>query len=123
MSIYPKYAKIRTQWMGPGQDPYAIEIVTDEGVTGCAVNYGGGPASCLIIAQHFSRFLLGEDPFNIEMLWDQMYRSTMPYGLDGVTGMAMRGVDVALWHLMGKALGSPYKSCSEAKRETPSLAT
>lgn len=107
MSVYPEYARVRSLWMGPGQDPYAIEIVTDQGLTGHAVNYGGGIASCMIIAQHFSRFLIGQDPFNIELLWDQMYRSTMPYGLGGVTAMAMSGVDLALWDLMGKALQQP----------------
>ncbi len=107
MSNYPQYAKLRSLWMGPGQDPYAIEIVTDEGLVGCAVNYGGGAPACLIIAQHFSRFIIGQDPFNIEMIWDQMYRSTMPYGLGGVTAMAMSGVDLALWDLMGKALQQP----------------
>ncbi len=110
MSVYPKYAKLRSLWMGPGQDPYAIEIFTDEGVTGFAANYGGGEAACLIIAKHFTRFLIGEDPFNIEKLWDQMYRSTLPYGLGGVTGMAMSGVDLALWDLIGRALKQPvYK--------------
>jgi L-alanine-DL-glutamate epimerase-like enolase superfamily enzyme len=107
MTVYPKYAKVRSLWMGPGQDPYAIEILTDEGVTGCAVNYGGGPAACVVIAQHFSRFLIGEDPFNIEKLWDQMYRSTLPYGLGGVTAMAISGVDLALWDLIGRALKQP----------------
>jgi hypothetical protein len=57
MSVYPQYARIRTQWMGPGQDPYAIEILTDEGVTGVATNYGGGPFACGVIEKHFSRFL------------------------------------------------------------------
>jgi L-rhamnonate dehydratase len=39
-----------------------------------------------------------------------MYRSTLPYGLGGVTAMAMSGVDLALWDLMGKALRQPvYK--------------
>ncbi len=107
MSLYSKYARLRSLWMGPGQDPYAIEIFTDEGVTGCAVNYGGGPAACHVIAQHFRRFLVGADPFDIEMLWDQMYRSTLPYGLGGVTSMAISGVDLALWDLMGKALKQP----------------
>lgn len=107
MSVYPKYARLRSLWMGPGQDPFAIEIVTDEGVTGFAANYGGGEAACVVIAKHFSRFLLGEDPFNIEKLWDQMYRSTLPYGLGGVTAMAISGVDLALWDLMGKALNQP----------------
>jgi L-alanine-DL-glutamate epimerase-like enolase superfamily enzyme len=107
MSRYPRYAGLRTQWMGPGQDPYAIEIHTDEGVTGVAANYGGGSFACSVIKHHFERFLIGSDPFDIELLWDQMYRSTMPYGLGGVTSMAISGVDLALWDLMGKALGQP----------------
>ena len=110
MSIYPEYARSRTHWMGPGQDPYAIEIFTDDGASGFAVNYGGGAFACAVIHQHFSRFLIGQDPFNIETIWDQMYRSTMPYGLGGVTAMAMSGVDLALWDLIGKVLGQPvYK--------------
>lgn len=118
MSTYFKYARIRSLWMGPGQDPYAIEIMTDEGVTGCAVNYGGGAFSCAVIQKHFSRFLIGQDPFNIEMIWDQMYRSTMPYGLGGVTAMAMSGVDLALWDLMGCALGQPvYKLLGGSTKE------
>ncbi len=107
MSLYSRYARVRTLWMGPGQDPYAIELHTDEGVTGVAANYGGGPFACGVIQKHFSRFLLGQDPFNIELIWDQMYRSVMPYGLGGVTSMAMSGVDLALWDLVGKALGQP----------------
>ncbi|MGH7490220.1 MAG: enolase C-terminal domain-like protein, partial [bacterium] len=107
MSLYPRYAKVRTQWMGPGQDPYAIEIHTDEGVTGVAANYGGGLLACGVIAQHFQRFLIGQDPFNIELIWDQMYRASMPYGLGGVTAMAMSGVDLALWDLIGKATDQP----------------
>ncbi|MCL4402196.1 MAG: L-rhamnonate dehydratase, partial [Acidobacteria bacterium] len=87
--------------------PYAIAIHTDEGVAGIAANYGGGSFACGVIDQHFRRFLIGQDPFNIELIWDQMYRSTMPYGLGGVTAMAMSGVDLALWDLMGKALNQP----------------
>ena len=125
MSVYPKYARVRTLWMGPGQDPYGIEIFTDEGVTGCAVNYGGGYFACAVIEQHFSKFLIGQDPFNIEMIWDQMYRSTMPYGLGGVTAMAMSGVDLALWDLMGKALGQPvYRLLGgQTKESIPCYAT
>lgn len=107
MSMHPKYAATRTLWMGAGQDPYAIEIRTDEGVSGVAANYGGGPFSCAVIQHHLSRFLIGADPFDIERLWDQMYRATMPYGLGAITSMAISGVDLALWDLMGKALGQP----------------
>lgn len=107
MSVHPKYARIRSLWMGGGQDPYVIEIFTDEGVSGFAANYGGGAFACSVIDQHFRRFLIGQDPFNIELIWDQMNRSTMPYGLGGITSMAMAGVELALWDLMGKALNQP----------------
>ena len=103
MSVHPAYSRIRSLWMGPGQDPYAIEIETDEGVTGSCVNYGGGAFSCAVIDQHFRRFLIGQDPFNIELIWDQMNRSTMPYGLGGITNMAMAGVDLALYDLVAVA--------------------
>lgn len=125
MSIYPKYSDIRTLWMGPGQDPYAIEIETDEGVTGCAANYGGGPFACAVIDQHFRRFLIGQDPFDLERIWDQMNRATLPYGLGGVVGMAMSGVDLALWDLMGRALKIPvYKLAGgQTKEEIPCYVT
>ncbi|MEM7108836.1 MAG: enolase C-terminal domain-like protein [Bacteroidota bacterium] len=110
MSIYPAYSKVRSSWMGPGQDPFALSIETDEGVVGECVNYGGGKFACAIIKDHFKRFLIGQDPFNIEMIWDQMNRSTLPYGLGGVTNMAIAGVDIALHDLIAKYLNIPvYK--------------
>ncbi len=119
MSVYPKYSRIRSLWMGPGQDPYAIEIETDEGIVGHCVNYGGGEFACAVIEQHFKRFLIGQDPFNIEMIWDRMSRSTMPYGLGGITSMATAGVDLALWDLMAKSLNLPvYKLLGGQTKES-----
>lgn len=125
MSVYPKYRRVRTLWMGPGQDPYVVEILTDEGVSGFAANYGGGPFACAVIDQHFRRFLIGQDPFNIELIWDQMNRATLPYGLGGVVGMAISGVDLALWDLVAKALKQPvYKIAGgETKEEIPCYVT
>ena len=119
MSVYPEYSRTRSSWMGPGQDPYAIEIETEEGVIGHCVNYGGGAFACSVIEQHFKRFLIGQEASNIEMIWDQMNRSTLPYGLGGITNMAMAGVDLALWDLMGKSLDLPvYKLLGGQTKET-----
>ena len=46
MSVHPKYARIRSLWMGGGQDPFVIEIFTDEGASGFCANYGGGAFAC-----------------------------------------------------------------------------
>jgi len=125
MSVHPQYAKVRTLWMGPGQDPYAIEIETDKGVTGSRVNYGGGAFSCAVIDQHFRRFLIGQDPFNIELIWDQMNRSTLPYGLGGITNMAMAGVDLALHDLVARSLNIPVYQLlgGQTKESIPCYAT
>lgn len=107
MSVYPAHATERASWVGPGQFPFAIEIETDEGVTGLNANYGGGEFACAIIDRHLKQFLIGQDPFDIEMLWDQMNRATLAYGLGGLLGRAIGAVDIALWDLVAKALGQP----------------
>jgi len=119
MSVHPAYAKERASWVGPGQFPFVIEIDTDDGVTGVNANYGGGEFACAIIHGHLRRFLVGQDPFNIELLWDQMHRATLPYGLGGLLGRAIGAVDVALWDLVAKALGQPaYRILGGQTKET-----
>ncbi len=79
--------------------------------------------ACAVIDQHFRRFLIGQDPFNIELIWDQMNRSTMPYGLGGITNMAMAGVDLALYDLVARSLGIPASTnCSAGRRKSRSRA-
>jgi L-rhamnonate dehydratase len=51
--------------------------------------------------------VIGQSPFNIERIFDQMERATSPYAPGGLAGMAMAGVDLALWDLMGKILKQP----------------
>ena len=47
------------------------------------VSIGGEPA-CFIIEHHLSRFVEGQDPYNVELMWDQMFRSTINYGRKGL---------------------------------------
>lgn len=107
MSIYDEYKEERTAWMGPGQDPFVIELVANDGTTGFAANYGGGRFACDIIDTHFRRFVEGANAFDIERVWEQMNRSQLPYGQRGVTMMAISGVDLAMWDLVGKLTDQP----------------
>ncbi len=106
MSIYPRYRDRRASWNGPPQGGVLVLVETDEGITGIGMGGGGEPAA-LIIEKHFTTFLLGEDPFNIEALWDQMFRVSLPYGRKGTAIMAISGVDLALWDIVGKATNQP----------------
>src|SRR5579871_2208657 len=106
MSIYPQYKATRSLWNpDPGKlDGFTVEISTDRGVKG----YGtGGAGGGEVVEQHLVKLLLGENPFNIERIWDILYRSTMPYGQAGIAINAISGVDLALWDLVGNALGVP----------------
>ncbi|HEY3441324.1 MAG TPA: enolase C-terminal domain-like protein [Paludibaculum sp.] len=109
MSIYEKYKATRSLFFpDAGKVPgFTVEIATDKGVKG----YGsGGAAGGVVVEGHLTKLLLGEDPFDIEKLWDIMWRSTMHYGRMGVTMNAISGVDLALWDLIGNAVGMPvYK--------------
>src|SRR5262245_60509584 len=51
--------------------------------------------------------LLGADPFDVEFLWQHMYRKTMAFGRKGVGMTAISAVDIALWDVLGKATGRP----------------
>ena len=59
-------------------------------------------AGCFIVEKHLSRFVEGQDPRDIELMWDQMFRATINYGRKGLTLQAISAVDLALWDLLGE---------------------
>jgi len=62
--------------------------------------------------------LVGEDPRQLEPLWQRMYMRTRDYGMKGAVMAAISGVDIALWDLAGKALGQPvWRLLGGAHRE------
>ena len=71
-----------------------------------ATGTGGVPAAWLI-KNNFSRFLVGQDARNTNLIWDQMYRASLPYGRKGLPIMAISAVDLALWDLNGKIRQEP----------------
>ncbi|HMC61817.1 MAG TPA: enolase C-terminal domain-like protein, partial [Candidatus Solibacter sp.] len=124
MSIYPEYKATRSLFQpDPGKLPaFTVEIATDKGVKG----YGsGGPGGGYVVEQHFTKLLMGEDPFNVERIWDILWRSSMSYGRAGLVINAISGVDLALWDVVGNALGMPvYKLLGgETKARIPAYCT
>ncbi|MGD0227553.1 MAG: enolase C-terminal domain-like protein [Terriglobia bacterium] len=122
MSIYPKYKAQRSLFMANDLGPEAVEISTDKGIKGIGF---GGPGCSFVIDKHLTKLLMGEDPFNIEELWDIMWRSTLYYGRKGLVVNAISAVDLALWDIIGNALGMPiYKLLGgETKSRIPAYCT
>lgn len=106
MSGYEKYRAKRSSWGIGVLGSLVVEIETEEGLVGVATGSGGDPAAWLI-RNHFARFLVGEDARNINRIWDEMYRASLPYGRKGLPLMAISAVDLALWDLNGKVRKEP----------------
>ncbi len=83
-----------------------VEVEADDGTTGVGVTIGGEPG-CYIVENHLSRFVEGQDPRNVELMWDQMFRGTLNYGRKGLPLQAISAVDLALWDLLGKIRAEP----------------
>ncbi len=99
----------RWRFSGPySQLASAIIVIvrTDQGLTGYGLGAGGEVAAG-IIHGHLQHLLVGSDPLNVELLWDQLYTSGLYYGRRGVFVMALSGIDNALWDIVGKYAETP----------------
>jgi L-alanine-DL-glutamate epimerase-like enolase superfamily enzyme len=125
MSIYPAYRQKRSSWFGP-MTAAVIEIETDEGVRGLGTVGGGkGKLARPVIEEQFKTLLVGQNPFNIELLWEQMFRASQFYGRKGAVIEVMSGIDIALWDLVGKATGQPVYNLlgGKTKEKIPAYVT
>ncbi len=95
---------------GPRTEPEALAIVeveTDAGLTGIGTVGGFATGAAEIVNRHFAPLLAGADPAHIEAHWERLYAALARSGQRGTGVMALSGVDIALWDLLGKSLGRP----------------
>ena len=94
-------------WEG-GATSIFIHIKTDEGIEGFGIA-DPRPAHAIraIVDRELKGLLIGQDPFNIEKIWNEMFWKIRNYGRKGVGIQALAAIDVGLWDLKAKALGVP----------------
>lgn len=84
-----------------------VKISTDEGIDGWGEPVLEGKSTVVEEAVRvFSRTITGEDPMNIEHLWQLMYRGGFYRG-GAILMSAVSGIEQALWDIKGKKLGVP----------------
>jgi L-rhamnonate dehydratase len=106
MAKYPAYRASRQSFGLNVLGTLVVEVEADNGLVGFAVSTGGEPAAW-IVENHLARFVVGADPTRVELIWDQMYLSTLFYGRKGLVLNAISCVDLALWDLLGKLRQEP----------------
>jgi len=84
-----------------------VEIFTDEGHVGIGNAALSPRLTKQTIDLYLKPLLIGRDPFDVEFLWQLMYRRTMAFGRKGVGMTAISAVDIGIWDILGKATGQP----------------
>jgi galactonate dehydratase len=84
-----------------------VKIETDAGIVGIG-ECSGWPRVVEKAIEDLSTLLIGEDPTHIERIAQKLQVAMMGHGMLGtVGGGALTGIDIALWDIKGKALGTP----------------
>lgn len=84
-----------------------LKIETDEGICGWGEPVIEGRADTVRTAvEELSDYLIGRDPFQIEDIWQMLYRAGFYRG-GPVLMSAIAGIDQALWDIKGRALQVP----------------
>lgn len=86
-----------------------IDVLTDEGITGCAYAFGYTQATLrplLALAAELRTELIGK-PLVPYARMQQMERRFRLLGLHGLLGMLISTLDMAYWDALGKAAGQP----------------
>jgi D-galactarolactone cycloisomerase len=86
-----------------------VQIDTDDGITGLGSCSGNGGLIEVIVAQVLKPLLIGMEPTQIGEIWDKAYvrGGHKEFGTRGIGVVALSGVDVALWDILGKTRGAP----------------
>lgn len=84
-----------------------VRVYTDQGLfghgEGCDAVTGGVP-----LVRSFGGMLVGQDPLNVDYLFERIRKSGIFHGAQGGQFVAaLSAVEIALWDLAGKALGLP----------------
>lgn len=95
-----------------GYGPWLFaRVETADGVVGWGegTNFPGVQPIAVAI-KNLSTVVIGESAWNIEQLWNRMYRFLYYNGMGGVVLAAISAIDIALYDIVGKKLGIPiYK--------------
>jgi L-alanine-DL-glutamate epimerase-like enolase superfamily enzyme len=102
-------------------------VSTDEGLTGISQietqpqvveAIVGAPNDGTGFFSGLRTLALGEDPLQIERLWERLFVGSFYYGRRGAALQAISGIDIACWDILGKATGLPVATLLGGIRRT-----
>lgn len=87
---------------GGSRNYFFVVVDTDEGIWGIGeAGLTGRELAVQGVIEHFKTFLIGQDPFRIEYLWQMMSRGGF-FPAQNIATSAIAAIDIALWDIKGK---------------------
>jgi len=95
-----------------------LKITTDEGIVGWGEAFGPAFINKTIIDDYMAEMIIGKDPMDTEVIWEQLYNQFRDHCRKGNIIEAISAIDIALWDIKGKAFNLPiYKLMGGTPRE------
>lgn len=98
-----------SQWEYAERCICVVKVTASDGTYGWGEGYG--PASVLEAGIELLKpMVIGLNPLENEVIWNQMYRKTLDFARRGILVASMSAIDIAIWDLKGKLLGLPVST-------------
>ncbi len=85
-----------------------VKVRGDDGAEGigfCYVGSAAGALGTVAVRDLLAPVLIGEDPYRVEGLWEEMYRESVLQGCAGTVMRALSALDIAIWDRNARAAG------------------
>lgn len=124
--IVLRLSRVDTTRADGTQDAFLVRVHTDEGIVGIGeADTSPYLARTIVempsshsIARGLREVLVGEDPLQIDRLWQLMFHASDHYGRAGAALHTISAIDIALWDIAGKAAGRPVCDLLGGRRVT-----
>ncbi len=119
ISIPYRHAEHSARVHRGGVSDVVVRLTTDSGLIGWGESCSGADTASIVAALDAMRpFVLGQDPWNSEVIAHAVFRTGL-WDYRAMTGnFAFAGIDMALWDLCGKDCGKPlYRLFGGAMRQ------
>jgi L-alanine-DL-glutamate epimerase-like enolase superfamily enzyme len=84
-----------------------VEVFTDDGLVGIGNAALAPLVTKQVVDSYLAPLLIGENPWDVEGLWQHLYRKTIAFGRKGIGMVAISALDIALWDILGKSAKQP----------------
>jgi galactonate dehydratase len=102
-----RIVRLETIWYDEQPNTLWVRIHTDDGLIGLGETYYVPRAVSAMVHDVFASLLLGQQAFDIERFWNNMFSTANFFGFAGTEMRAISAIDIALWDLLGQYTGQP----------------